>query len=67
MERANDIWRLGLIVLSCAVGTLDFHPKAQQLYEGLRIILEDIQRYADQLKDTCCILHSEDKIIALVE
>jgi hypothetical protein len=28
LERANDIWKLGWLVLNCAIGTLEFHPKA---------------------------------------
>ncbi|KAM3142315.1 hypothetical protein pb186bvf_005485 [Paramecium bursaria] len=67
LEKANDIWKLGFIVLQCAVGTLEFHPKAQQLYEGFRIILEEIHKYQDYVKDSCCVIHSEIKIITLVE
>ncbi|CAD8194675.1 unnamed protein product [Paramecium octaurelia] len=67
LERANDIWKLGWLVLNCAIGTLEFHPKAQQIYEGSRIIIEEIAKYTDHLKDTCCLLHSEAKVISLVE
>ncbi|CAK57467.1 unnamed protein product (macronuclear) [Paramecium tetraurelia] len=67
LERANDIWKLGWLILNCAIGTMEFHPKAQQIYEGSRIILEEITKYVDQLKDTCCLLHSELKVIQFVE
>ncbi|CAD8112638.1 unnamed protein product [Paramecium sonneborni] len=67
LERANDIWKLGWLILNCAIGTLEFHPKAQQIYEGSRIILQEITKYIDQFKGTCCLLHSEIKVIQFVE
>jgi hypothetical protein len=27
-EKSNDVWKLGLLLLNCAIGTLEFHPKA---------------------------------------
>lgn len=67
LEKANDIWKLGLLFLNCAVGTLEFHPKAQVLYEGFRLVLEEVHKYQEQLKESCCVLHSEAQLIALVE
>ena len=43
-DKANDILKLGLLFLNCAMGTLDFHSKATTLYEGLRLIIEDLHK-----------------------
>lgn len=59
-DKANDILKLGLLFLNCAMGTLDFHYKATTLYEGLRHIMEDIHKSQESLKDYCCLIHSEN-------
>jgi hypothetical protein len=67
LDKANDIWKLGLLLLNCAIGTLEFHPKAVQLYEGFRMVLEEVHKYSEHFKDACCVIHSEALLISLVE
>jgi hypothetical protein len=31
------------------------------------MVLEDVQKYQEQLKDSCCVLHSEATLVQLVE
>ena len=63
MDKANDVWKVGLLFLSCAIGTLEFHWKAQVLYEGFRLVLEEFPKHQDQMKDHCCVIHSESELI----
>jgi hypothetical protein len=46
---------------------LEFHPKMTALYEGFRLVLEEVHKHQEHFKDACCVLHSEGLLISLVE
>lgn len=46
---------------------LEFHPKMVALYEGFRLVLEEVHKHQEHFKDACCVLHSEALLIQLVE
>ncbi|KAL4431841.1 hypothetical protein ABPG74_015281 [Tetrahymena malaccensis] len=59
IQKQDDVFRLGMLVLSCAIGSFDIIENVSLLYECIHKLLDD-QNKPDPQYRVCCILHAED-------
>ena len=58
-ERSLDIFKLGLIMLECAIGGFETYEQSDCLHEVLKIVLSEEGQRIVERDNVCCLLHSE--------
>ena len=62
-ERALDVFKLGLIVLECAIGTFENFEQSAIIHDTLRSVFsEEGQRQVEQ-DNVCCLVHCESYLL----
>jgi hypothetical protein len=57
-ERALDIFKLGLIILECAVGGFENFEQSSTIHETLKSIFTEEGQKAVERDSVCCLIHS---------
>ncbi len=57
-ERSLDIFKLGLIVLECAVGGFENYLQSDSIHEILKIVFSEEGQKIIERDNVCCLIHS---------
>lgn len=67
VERAIDVFKIGIILFQCAVGSFEIYEQSSVLFDNLKFLLgETGQKAVERESGVCCILHSEDFILNFI-
>lgn len=58
-ERALDIFKLGLIILECAVGGFENFEQSSVIHETLKAMFSEEGQKVVERDNVCCLIHSE--------
>jgi hypothetical protein len=63
IERSIDMFKIGIIMFQCSIGSFEIYEQSSVLFENLKSIMGEQGQKAIEKENVCCILHSEDFIL----
>ena len=65
IERSADIFKLGLIMLNCAIGSFENFEQSGFLFETLKYVFTEQGQKQVERDNVCCLVHSEQYLLDL--
>lgn len=65
IERSVDIFKLGLIMLNCAIGSFENFEQSGYIFENLKYVFTEKGQKQVERDNVCCLIHSEQYLLDL--